>query len=78
MTPEQFAYWLQGYAEISGKQPTESEWQVIKDKLQSLFINVTWFGSQQEINKEALIADIDEIINARTNNSEATKWEAAE
>lgn len=33
MTPEQFAYWLQGYAEISGKQPTESEWQVIKDHL---------------------------------------------
>ena len=41
MTPEQFAYWLQGYAEISGKQPTESEWQVIKDHLQTVFNKVT-------------------------------------
>lgn len=41
MTPEQFAYWLQGYAEISGRQPTESEWQVIKDHLQTVFNKVT-------------------------------------
>lgn len=41
MTPEQFAYWLQGYAEISGKQPTESEWQVIKDHLQTVFNKAT-------------------------------------
>lgn len=41
MTPEQFAYWLQGYVEISGKQPTESEWQVIKDHLQTVFNKVT-------------------------------------
>ena len=37
MTPEQFAYWLQGFAEISQKAPTEKEWTVIKDHLQLVF-----------------------------------------
>lgn len=37
MTPEQFVYWLQGYAEISGSAPTEEQWQVVKDHLQLVF-----------------------------------------
>lgn len=41
MTPEQFAYWLQGFAEISQKAPTEKEWQVIKDHLATVFKKVT-------------------------------------
>lgn len=41
MTPEQFAYWLQGFAEISQKAPTEKEWQVIKDHLATVFNKVT-------------------------------------
>lgn len=37
MTPEQFIYWLQGYAEISDKAPTEKQWEVIKDHLKLVF-----------------------------------------
>ena len=41
MTPEQFAYWLQGFAEISQKAPSEAEWTVIKDHLATVFNKVT-------------------------------------
>lgn len=41
MTPEQFAYWLQGFTEISGKTPTEKEWGIIKDHLSLVFLKVT-------------------------------------
>ena len=41
MTPEQFAYWLQGFAEISQKAPTEKEWTIIKDHLATVFNKVT-------------------------------------
>lgn len=37
MTPEQFAYWLQGYAEIGGPTPTPEQWQIIKDHLALVF-----------------------------------------
>jgi hypothetical protein len=41
MTPEQFAYWLQGYVEIRGSTPTPGEWDVIKDHLATVFKKVT-------------------------------------
>jgi hypothetical protein len=41
MTPEQFAYWLQGYSEIAGEAPTKEQWQVIKDHLKTVFHKVT-------------------------------------
>ena len=41
MTPEQFAYWLQGFAEISQKAPTEKEWAIVKDHLATVFKKVT-------------------------------------
>ncbi len=41
MTPEQFAYWLQGYTEISGDRPSETQWLIIKDHLQEVFKKVT-------------------------------------
>jgi hypothetical protein len=41
MTPEQFAYWLQGFAEINGKVPNEEEWQIIKDHLATVFTKIT-------------------------------------
>lgn len=39
MTPEQFVYWLQGYAEIKGgwEEPTAEEWKRIKDHLELVF-----------------------------------------
>lgn len=41
MTPEQFAYWLQGFAEIHNSTPNTQEWQVIKDHLATVFKKVT-------------------------------------
>lgn len=37
MTPEQFVYWLQRFAELSGERPTEAQWVGIKDHLQTVF-----------------------------------------
>lgn len=42
MTPEQFAYWLQGFAELNGKKPpTEAQWKSINEHLQTVFKKVT-------------------------------------
>lgn len=43
MTPEQFAYWLQGFAELtdSQAQPSPAQWQAIKDHLDTVFNKVT-------------------------------------
>jgi hypothetical protein len=41
MTPEQFAYWLQGYAELNETPPTAQQWQMIRDHLALVFEKVT-------------------------------------
>lgn len=41
MTPEQFAYWLQGFVELGGERPTEAQWDSIKEHLQTVFNKVT-------------------------------------
>ena len=42
MNTEQFAYWLQGYSEISGgKIPSENEWKIIQDHLKLVFVKKT-------------------------------------
>jgi len=41
MTPEQFAYWLQGFAEIHNSAPTTQEWTIIKDHLATVFKKIT-------------------------------------
>jgi hypothetical protein len=42
MTPEQFAYWLQGFFELTeGNQLSEKQVQVVKDHLQITFKKVT-------------------------------------
>ncbi|MCS7758614.1 hypothetical protein ACM7I9_09325 [Pseudomonas aeruginosa] len=37
MTPEQFAYWLQGFVELNGATPNETQWLQIKDHLKIVF-----------------------------------------
>ena len=49
MTPEQFAYWMQGFAEISGEAPTAAQWRVIKDHLETVFQKVTPRRNDQTI-----------------------------
>ena len=41
MTPKDFCYWLQGYAELGAPPPTAEQWEVIKDHLQLVFTKVT-------------------------------------
>lgn len=43
MTPEQFAYWLQGCAELNPEMdaPSPAQWQAIKDHLATVFVKTT-------------------------------------
>lgn len=41
MTPEQFAYWLQGFAEMAGATPTDEQWKMIREHLGTVFLKVT-------------------------------------
>lgn len=41
MTPEQFAYWLQGFAEMHCAPPDEAQWKMVKDHLKTVFFKVT-------------------------------------
>lgn len=42
MTPEQFAYWLQGFAELNPNTPPDAtQWKQIQDHLKLVFTKVT-------------------------------------
>lgn len=43
MTAEQFAYWLQGFAELnpSIEAPSPEQWKAIQDHLKTVFMKVT-------------------------------------
>jgi hypothetical protein len=48
MTPEQFAYWLQGFVELTqGKTPNPAQWKSIQDHLGTVFKKVTPPVSQE-------------------------------
>ena len=41
MTPEQFAYWLQGFSEVGKEGPTTEQWKIIQDHLALVFTKIT-------------------------------------
>jgi hypothetical protein len=41
MTEQQFAYWLQGFAELNPQAPTQEQWQSIREHLATVFKKVT-------------------------------------
>ncbi len=42
MTSEQFAYWMQGFVELTAaQQPTAEQWQSITEHLKTVFVKVT-------------------------------------
>jgi hypothetical protein len=42
MTAEQFAYWLQGFVELTiGRQPTPEQWKSVTEHLGTVFNKVT-------------------------------------
>lgn len=44
MTPEQFAYWMQGFAELSQSPPNQDQWNAIRAHLRTVFTKVTPSG----------------------------------
>lgn len=41
MDAQQFAYWLQGFAELNEAPPTPEQWQSIREHLGTVFVKVT-------------------------------------
>lgn len=41
MTADQFAYWLQGFAELNEQPPTAEQWQSVREHLALVFNKVT-------------------------------------
>lgn len=41
MTPEQFAYWLQGFAELNEAPPSEAQWKSVREHLALVFDKLT-------------------------------------
>lgn len=41
MTPEQFACWMQGFAELTPDPPSAAQWQSIREHVASLFVKET-------------------------------------
>ena len=41
MTVQDFAYWLQGFAELNSEPPTAEQWQSIREHLALVFTKVT-------------------------------------
>ena len=63
MTSDQFAYWLQGFAELNAAPPTEGQWTMIRDHLALVFDKRTptynprrdlFIGNEWQWPKEAL------------------------
>lgn len=41
MNSDQFAYWLQGFAELHSEPPSAEQWQSIREHLATVFTKVT-------------------------------------
>ena len=41
MTEQQFAYWLNGFAELNEAPPTAEQWKSIREHLATVFVKVT-------------------------------------
>jgi len=62
MTPIEFCYWLQGWAELEGgKKPTMEQWKAILDHLNLVFDKVTppMRECAEEISEEETELDLD-------------------
>ncbi|WP_440466889.1 hypothetical protein ACKI1H_27060 [Pseudomonas sp. YH-1] len=61
MTSEQFSYWLQGFVELNGSEPTAEQWQSIKDHLKTVFVKVT---PEVKVDIKAPTGDLDKIVES--------------
>lgn len=56
MTPEQFCYWLQGFAEITPAAPDWAQWTIIRDHLQTVFKKETP-DREEDLSKSRLLLE---------------------
>jgi hypothetical protein len=63
MTSEQFAYWMQGFAEMVNERPTEKQWTMIKDHLTLVFDKQTP-DRKEEVESKIRKQDIQLIRNS--------------
>lgn len=72
MTPDQFCYWLQGYAEITRDAPNETQWQIITDHLDLVFTKVTPQRAPRPVPVPHGL-DLDDIVHATRAAKDAFK-----
>jgi predicted ATPase len=41
MTPEQFVYWFQGFAELNEEPPNAAQWKLIREHVDTVFFKIT-------------------------------------
>lgn len=63
MDATQFAYWLQGFAELQQTAPTEEQWKSIKDHLNLVFNKVTpQVGAQPVLNPGVIPSTVSPLV----------------
>lgn len=63
MTERDFCFWLQGFVELNGSEPTSEQWQAIKDHLKTVFVKVTP-EVKVGVDIKAPTGDLDKIAEA--------------
>lgn len=61
MTPENFVYFLQGFAEVHGECPTQEQWNNIKSHLKLVFDKRT-----PDYNKSSLAKHMETVLDKTT------------
>jgi hypothetical protein len=62
MTPEQFAYWLQGFAELNQQAPNTEQWQAIRDHLSLVFKKETPETSYHPVMSKPALTPLEDAI----------------
>jgi|HubBroStandDraft_6_1064221.scaffolds.fasta_scaffold363203_2 hypothetical protein len=64
LTPDQFCYWFQGFAELHGGIPTPEHWESIKRHLELVFRPVTKSPDEDQVRARSLTETEKSIIKA--------------
>lgn len=63
MTPENFAYWLQGFVELTqGQTPNPAQWKSIQEHLGEVFTKVTPAVAPPKVDSKPVEADVQKIL----------------
>jgi hypothetical protein len=62
LTPDQFCYWFQGFAELHGGVPTPEQWEIIKQHLELVFKPVANRPHADGVKPRGLIEQEEKVI----------------